>query len=54
MNMIVILSELTHPKFVGGEPLMEHKHDTFIDRLLKEHNDLSKLHILYHKLYKIT
>ena len=42
------LSELTHLKFVGGEPLMEHKHDTFIDRLLKEHNDLSKLHILYH------
>ncbi len=42
------LSNLTHLKFVGGEPLMEQKHDIFIERLLNEHKDLSQLHILYH------
>lgn len=42
------LSNLTHLKFVGGEPLMEQKHDIFIERLLAEHSDLSQLHILYH------
>lgn len=44
----VDLSDMTEIKIVGGEPLMEQKHDEFIERLLDEHADLSQLHIIYH------
>ena len=42
------ISELDEIKIVGGEPMMSPSHVQFLDKLLHEHNDLSKLQITYH------
>jgi len=42
------LSELVNLKFVGGEPMLEHKHDDLLEKIIQLNNDPSQLHIEYH------
>ena len=42
------LSELLYLKFVGGEPMLEHKHDSLLEKVIELKNDPSKLQIEYH------
>jgi radical SAM protein with 4Fe4S-binding SPASM domain len=42
------LSELRYLKFVGGEPMLEHKHDDLLEKVIQLNNDPSQLHIEYH------
>ncbi len=42
------LKDMTEIKVVGGEPLMEKKHDNFIDKLIADNVDRSNLELIYH------
>tara|TARA_R110002167_G_scaffold69779_9_gene196496 strand:+ start:1749 stop:3008 length:1260 start_codon:yes stop_codon:yes gene_type:complete len=42
------LSELLYLKFVGGEPMLEHKHDSLLEKVIELNKDPSKLKIEYH------
>jgi len=42
------LSNLKEIKFVGGEPLMEQKHDDFIQHLIDNNTDIKDLELIYH------
>ena len=41
-------SKLSYLKFVGGEPLMEPKHDQFIEKITQEDVDIPNLSLIYH------
>ena len=42
------ISKLTYVKFVGGEPLMEPKHNLFIEKIVNEGVALENLNLIYH------
>ena len=42
------LSELQVLKFVGGEPMLEHKHDELLEKILEQNINPKKLEIEYH------
>lgn len=42
------LSELRVLKFVGGEPMLEHKHDELLEKILRQNINPKKLEIEYH------
>ena len=47
-NFDVDFSNLTEIKVIGGEPMMARQHDEFVQKLLDNYKDLSKLVITYH------
>lgn len=42
------LSELRYLKFVGGEPMLEKKHDDLLEMVIRQNEDPSQLEIEYH------
>lgn len=42
------LSELRYLKFVGGEPMLEHKHDDLLEKVIEQNENPKNLAIEYH------